>query len=128
MGGEPQIKDVLMFGRHWQGRCMSGDVIPKIRGQVHLFHRGQFVHFLSKEGIHGAGCNASDGLAQEFDAPNQDASKLIRGDARDVANILFLQHCYRADGNRIRAVIAAFSDDNRQRAEENLVYLNLTVP
>lgn len=56
------------------------------------------------------------------------ASKLIRGDARDVADILFLQHQYHPDPERIRSIIAAFSPSNRQRAEENLVYLNLTTP
>jgi hypothetical protein len=56
------------------------------------------------------------------------ASKLIRGDARDVTDILFLQHHYRPDPDRIRAIVAGFSPFNRQRAEENLVYLNLTTP
>jgi hypothetical protein len=56
------------------------------------------------------------------------ASKLIRGDARDVADILFLQHQYRPDPDRIRAIVAGFSPFNRQRAEENFVYLNLTTP
>ena len=56
------------------------------------------------------------------------ASKLIRGDARDVADILFLQHQYRPDPERIRAIVAAFSPLNRQQAEENLIYLNLSTP
>lgn len=56
------------------------------------------------------------------------ASKLIRGDARDVADILFLQNQYRPDAGRIRAIVSEFSPFNRQRAEENLVYVNLCTP
>ncbi len=56
------------------------------------------------------------------------ASKLIRGDARDIADVLFLQHQYHPDPGRIRAIIAGFSAFNQQRAGENLVYLNLTTP
>lgn len=56
------------------------------------------------------------------------ASKLIRGDARDVTDILFLMHHYRPDPDRIRAIIAGFSPSNRQQAEENLIYLNLSTP
>jgi len=56
------------------------------------------------------------------------ASKLIHGDARDIADVLFLQHQYHPDPGRIREIIAGFSASHRQRAEENLVYLNLTTP
>lgn len=56
------------------------------------------------------------------------ASKLIRCDARDIADILFLQNIHRPDVERIRSIISRFSPANRQRAKENLVYLDLTAP
>lgn len=56
------------------------------------------------------------------------ASKLIRADARDITDILFLQHCYQVEAATVRAVIATFSPTKRQQAEENLIYLNLTQP
>ncbi len=54
------------------------------------------------------------------------ASKLIRGDARDIADILFLRHLHHADLERVRAVMAGFSPQHRQHAEENLIYLEIT--
>ncbi len=56
------------------------------------------------------------------------ASKLIRGDARDIADILFLQSLHRPDVDRIRSIVATFSAANRLRASENFVYLDLTTP
>ena len=52
MGGEPGIKNALMLGRHRQGRSVGGDVIPKVCGKTHFFGGGEFVHFLSEDGIH----------------------------------------------------------------------------
>jgi hypothetical protein len=54
------------------------------------------------------------------------ASKLIRGDARDIADILFLRHLHHPDLERVKGVIASFSSQHRQQAEENLIYLELT--
>ncbi len=56
------------------------------------------------------------------------ASKLIRGDARDIADILFLRHLHHPDLERVKTVIASFSSQHRQQAEENLIYLEITTP
>ncbi|MEQ1839498.1 MAG: DUF6036 family nucleotidyltransferase [Verrucomicrobiales bacterium] len=56
------------------------------------------------------------------------ASKLIRGDARDIADILFLRNLHHPDLERIKSLIASFSPEHRHQAEENFIYLELTTP
>lgn len=56
------------------------------------------------------------------------ASKLARGDARDVEDVIFLAGKYRPDLARVRSIIKSFADPGRSQAIENLVYLELAEP
>lgn len=53
------------------------------------------------------------------------AAKLIRADPKDLGDIRFLLSRHRPDLQRIRAVIAEFNSQARERATENLVYLDV---
>ena len=53
------------------------------------------------------------------------ASKLIRADPKDLGDIRFLLSRHRPDLTRIRAVIAEFNPQARERATENLIYLDV---
>ncbi len=53
------------------------------------------------------------------------AAKLIRAEPKDLGDIRFLLSRHRPDLQRVRAIIAEFSFDARQRATENLVYLDV---
>ena len=56
------------------------------------------------------------------------AAKLIRSDPKDISDIRFLISLHRPDATRIRALVAAFPPGSRERAEENLVYLEVLTP
>jgi len=53
------------------------------------------------------------------------ASKLVRGDARDVEDVLFLAGKYRPDPAAVRAVVETFTNPGKRQAIENLVYLRI---
>lgn len=53
------------------------------------------------------------------------ASKLARGDARDVEDVIFLANKYRPDIAAVRSVAETFRNPGRRQALENLVYLEL---
>ena len=53
------------------------------------------------------------------------AAKLLRAEPKDLGDIRFLMSRHRPDVARIRQVIAEFSDAARERATENLVYLDV---
>jgi len=56
------------------------------------------------------------------------AAKLIRAESKDIADVRFLISLHRPDLDRIREIVAAFSPTSRDRAAENLVYLNILTP
>lgn len=58
-------------------------------------------------------------------AENLIAAKLIRAEPKDLTDIRFLLSRHRPDLRRVRKIIADFNVSARQRAKENLVYLNL---
>ena len=53
------------------------------------------------------------------------ASKLTRGDIKDIEDIQFLYHHFQPDPTLIRTVIASFPKAKRELASENLVYLEI---
>lgn len=53
------------------------------------------------------------------------AAKLIRADPKDISDIRFLFSLHRPDPARIRALVATLPTPSRERAEENLVYLEV---
>jgi hypothetical protein len=53
------------------------------------------------------------------------AAKLLRAEPKDLGDIRFLLSRHRTELARIRKVIAEFSDPARERATENLVYLDV---
>src|ERR1017187_3472927 len=53
------------------------------------------------------------------------AAKLIRADPKDLGDIRFLLSRHRPDLQRVRKIIAKFNPQPRQRATENLVYLDV---
>ena len=61
-------------------------------------------------------------------AENLIAAKLIRADPKDISDIRFLISLHRPDAAHIRALISAFPPGSRERAEENLVYLEVLTP
>ncbi len=61
-------------------------------------------------------------------AENLIAAKLIRSEPKDLSDIRFLISLHRPDTARIRALIAAFPPGSRERAQENLVYLEVFTP
>ena len=56
------------------------------------------------------------------------AAKLIRAEAKDIADIRFLTGLHRPDSVRIRQIVATFSRSARERAAENLIYLEVLDP
>ena len=58
-------------------------------------------------------------------AENLIAAKLIRAEPKDLGDIRFLMSRHRPDVARIRMIIGEFSEPARQRATENLVYLDV---
>ena len=56
------------------------------------------------------------------------AAKLIRAEPKDIGDIRFLISLHRPDPAQIRAVVAAFPPGSRERAQENLVYLEVLTP
>jgi hypothetical protein len=54
------------------------------------------------------------------------ASKLIRGDDRDVDDVVFLMAKYSPARASIRTVIESFAEPGKTQALENLVYLEVT--
>lgn len=56
------------------------------------------------------------------------AAKLIRADPKDISDIRFLISLYRPDPADVRALVATFPTGARERAEENLVYLEVLAP
>ena len=56
------------------------------------------------------------------------ASKLLRADPRDIADVIFLQSHYQAEIAKVRTIIATFPTEKRRVAEENLLYLDLLQP
>ena len=56
------------------------------------------------------------------------AAKLIRAEPKDISDIRFLISLHRPDAARIRALVATFPPGSRERAEENLVYLEVLTP
>jgi hypothetical protein len=53
------------------------------------------------------------------------AAKLIRAEPKDLGDIRFLLSRHRPDLQRVRKIIAKFRPQPRQRATENLVYLDV---
>ena len=53
------------------------------------------------------------------------AAKLIRADPKDLGDIRFLINHHRPDGKRVRQIVANFLPQAREKAAENLVYLNV---
>lgn len=53
------------------------------------------------------------------------ASKLVRGDARDVEDVIFLASKYQTALAAVRGVAETFVDPGRRQALENLVYLKI---
>ena len=53
------------------------------------------------------------------------ASKLVRGDARDVEDVIFLANKYRPSLAAVRSIAETFHNPGRRQALENLVYLDL---
>ncbi len=53
------------------------------------------------------------------------AAKLIRADPKDLGDIRFLVSRHRPDLGRVRRVVAGFESPARERATENLVYLDV---
>ncbi|HMC29036.1 MAG TPA: hypothetical protein VKM56_14695, partial [Verrucomicrobiae bacterium] len=53
------------------------------------------------------------------------AAKLIRAEPKDLGDIRFLVTRHRPDQHRIRQIIAAFEQCAREKATENLVYLDV---
>lgn len=56
------------------------------------------------------------------------AAKLIRAEPKDLEDVAFLISRHRPDPQRIRQVVAGFEPLARQRATENLVYLDVLKP
>lgn len=56
------------------------------------------------------------------------AAKLIRAEPKDIADIRFLISRHRPDSARIREIVAAFTPASRERADENLIYLEVLTP
>jgi hypothetical protein len=67
------------------------------------------------------------GRLQLFRPPveNLIAAKLLRAEPKDLGDIRFLMSRHRPDVNLIRKIIAEFSHPARERATENLVYLDV---
>jgi hypothetical protein len=53
------------------------------------------------------------------------AAKLIRAEPKDLGDIRFLLSRHRPDLQRVRGIIAEFETRARERASENLVYLDV---
>jgi hypothetical protein len=53
------------------------------------------------------------------------ASKLVRGDARDIEDVLFLAGKHHPDPESVRAVAETFASPARRQVLENLVYLTI---
>ena len=53
------------------------------------------------------------------------AAKLIRAEPKDLGDIQFLVSRHRPDLQRVRQIIAGFNPPARERATENLVYLDV---
>jgi hypothetical protein len=67
------------------------------------------------------------GRLQIFRPPveNLIAAKLIRAEPKDLGDIRFLVSRHRPDLRRVRKIVAAFEPRARERAKENLVYLEV---
>ena len=67
------------------------------------------------------------GRLQIFRPPieNLIAAKLLRAEPKDLGDIRFLMSRHRPETARIRKVISEFSGATRERATENLVYLDV---
>ena len=53
------------------------------------------------------------------------AAKLIRAEPKDLGDIRFLVSRHRPDLQRVRKIIEEFNPPARERAAENLVYLDV---
>jgi hypothetical protein len=53
------------------------------------------------------------------------ASKLVRGDARDVEDVIFLANKYRPSLAAVRSIAETFHNPGRRQVLKNLVYLDL---
>ena len=56
------------------------------------------------------------------------AAKLIRAEPKDISDIRFLISLHRPESARIRAIVATLPPGSRERAEENLIYLEVLTP
>ncbi len=56
------------------------------------------------------------------------AAKLIRAEPKDLGDIRFLVSRHRPDLEQVRKIVAAFNPQTRERATENLVYLDVLKP
>lgn len=67
------------------------------------------------------------GRLQLFRPPieNLIAAKLIRAEPKDLGDIRFLVSRHRPDLGRVRQIVAGFNAPARERATENLVYLDV---
>jgi hypothetical protein len=53
------------------------------------------------------------------------AAKLIRAEPKDLGDIRFLLSRHRPDQRRVRQIVAGFAQPAREKASENLVYLDV---
>jgi hypothetical protein len=53
------------------------------------------------------------------------AAKLIRAEPKDLSDVRFLVSRHRPNLDRVRAIVAGFASPARERATENLVYLDV---
>jgi len=60
--------------------------------------------------------------------PNLIASKLARGDERDVEDVLFLASRHRVSADAVRACAEAMPEPAREQVLENLIYLQILQP
>ena len=56
------------------------------------------------------------------------AAKLIRADAKDLGDIRFLMDAHRPDPQKIRGIVKTLEQAARERALENLIYLDILQP
>ena len=56
------------------------------------------------------------------------AAKLIRAEPKDISDIRFLIASHSPDPAHIRALVDSFPPGSRERAQENLVYLDVLTP
>ncbi len=67
-------------------------------------------------------------MALKLQLENLIAAKLIRAEQKDLGDIRFLLSRHRPDWQRVQRIITEFPTPARERATENLVYLDVLEP